>query len=179
MSLGGIGFTTDFTGVHCAIQDAHAAGMIIVAVAGNFTQMVDVYPAAFREVISVTATNRRQKPWGNSAYVDHVTVAAPGEGVHVANVRPNDQGDYVRGCGPSNGTRCTAHHVAGIAAMWFEKHGGRQACMRKLGSGYAVQEQFLRDLTRKALNIDQDVRRYGKGLVNAAATLFPEVDSRL
>ncbi len=88
---------------------ADAAGVVLVAAAGNFGTNEEVYPAAFEEVIAVAATNRNNQRAWFSSYGDWVDISAPGESI--LSLLPNNGYAY------KSGTSMSAPHVAGVAAL--------------------------------------------------------------
>jgi len=64
-----------------AIAYARREGVIVVAAAGNKGSDKPYYPAAYPEVISVTATESNDQRWYLSNYGDWVDMAAPGRDV--------------------------------------------------------------------------------------------------
>ena len=98
-----------------AITDAHEAGILFVAAAGNGgTNNDDVphYPASYEvpNVLAVAATNRNDRLADFSNYgATSVDVAAPGEDIW--STVPNNSYDSF------NGTSTAAPHVAGLAGL--------------------------------------------------------------
>jgi hypothetical protein len=78
LSLGGEG---DSTFLHNTIKSAHDQGVVLIAAAGNEPVSTPTYPAAYPEVIAVTAVDRSGKlaPYANRG--DFIDVAAPGGSV--------------------------------------------------------------------------------------------------
>lgn len=109
-------------------------GMILVAAASNHTLGLDVYPAAFPEVISMAACGYYERledktlpdacplPWRGSAYGDHVDFVAPGDDVWTIQMRENDNPLDPMEAARSAGTSYSAAITAGIAALWLQKH---------------------------------------------------------
>lgn len=107
---------------YLALKRAEAAGILVVAAAGNEKQDSDLaenhyYPSAYRlsNIISVAAINKennllRSSNWGKK-YVD---VAAPGEGIY--STLPG--GKY----GTMSGTSQATAFVSGIAALLLSKN---------------------------------------------------------
>ena len=164
-----LGMLVNSARLKTAIDRALSAGIIVVAAAGNYTSFKDVYPAAYPGVVSCAACNIAKKPWEWSAWGDHVDVVAPGEAVWRATV--DEAGNPV--IGRSAGTSYATTHVAGLAALWLEKHGGREAIMRaNSGDGTAVARTFLQQLRAASSDPGELPRRhYGAGLVNASRLL--------
>lgn len=55
--------------------------MLVVAAAGNSNTMDEKFPASYENVLSVTATNRKDYKWVNSTYNYSVDLAAPGSNI--------------------------------------------------------------------------------------------------
>lgn len=91
-----------------AISYASKKGAVLAAAAGNSGVDTPFYPAAYSNVIGVSATNEADARYSWSNYGDWVQVAAPG-----CNTAPNLGGGYVEFCGTSSATPI----VAGIAGL--------------------------------------------------------------
>ncbi len=107
MSLGSEG---DSPFLHSVIQEAHQQGVLFVAAAGNEPTTMPTYPAAYSEVLSVTAgdKNGNLAPYANrGSFVD---VAAPGGNV----IYYNNQAYLVTGT--STSTAYVSGFAAGLAA---------------------------------------------------------------
>lgn len=77
------------------IQFAAKQGLIIVAAAGNGgPQSTQKFPAAFPEVIAVTAVDARGAIYNKAVQGDHIDIAAPGVDVFVAG---SGDGRYITG----------------------------------------------------------------------------------
>lgn len=61
-----------------SLETAHRRGMVLVGAAGNEPLNQPLYPAAFPDVIAVSAVLPDGTPWPQSNYGDFITVAAPG-----------------------------------------------------------------------------------------------------
>lgn len=92
-----------------AIRYAYDKGVLIVAAAGNDASSTEFYPAAYSEVIAVTATDIDDYPAVFTNFGKWVEVAAPG--VNVLSTFLNNS--YAFG----TGTSMACPHVAGIAAL--------------------------------------------------------------
>jgi hypothetical protein len=77
LSLGGSG---DSIFLHKTIQSAHDQGVIFLAAAGNEPVTTPTYPAAYPEVIAVTASDRTGKTASYANRGNFVDVIAPGGG---------------------------------------------------------------------------------------------------
>jgi len=110
------------------IQDASKAGVVIFAAAGNDPVTNPVYPAAYSEVIAVTAVQGDQlAPYANRG--DFVDMAAPGASIVYFNGQP-----YV-----INGTSPAAAYASGLAGAMAESQNISPAqAARTISQRYAV-----------------------------------------
>ena len=100
------------------VDYAYSQGVIIVASAGNDGSNVPQYPACYKKVISVAATDSDDRRWQYSNYGDCVDIAAPG--VDVLSL--SSEGTLI---GISNdryttilsGTSTACPHIAGACAL--------------------------------------------------------------
>lgn len=105
MSLGGGGTTT----MQTAVQQAYAAGLVLVAAAGNDGNSAVNYPAGYAEVVSVAATDSNDNRASFSNFNNDVELAAPGVGVLSTYTAD--------GYASVSGTSMSTPHVAGLAAL--------------------------------------------------------------
>ena len=100
------------------IDYAHSQGVIVVASAGNDGSDVAQYPAAYRNVISVAATDSNDVRWPHSNHGDWVDIAAPG--VHVLSLRAKGTSagtPYDEHTTYLSGTSTACPHIAGACAL--------------------------------------------------------------
>jgi len=95
--------------IYRAIIRAYNSGVLLVASAGNDATNKRVYPAAYDEVIAVTATDQYDNIASFSNYGDWVELSAPG--VSIYSTLLNDNFGY------KSGTSMAAPHVSGVAAL--------------------------------------------------------------
>jgi subtilisin family serine protease len=150
------------------VRAAYAAGVIVVAAAGNFIDEV-VYPARYAQTIAVAGSTRRRRPWAKSAFGPFVDVAAPAD--EIARARTCGEGDGVSGS-KGDGTSYATAMVAGAAALWLTFHRDR------LGpyAGWRTVEAFRHCLKRSARRPDNwEPRLWGAGILDVDALLGTEL----
>ena len=143
--------------LHEIIAAARQRGVVLVAAAGNDgPQAPEAYPAAYPEVIAVTATDADDKSLAVANRGSYVAVAAPGVDIFVA--APNGGYDY------STGTSVAAAHVSGLAALLIERNPG------------LTPDAIRAILVRTARDLGPPGRddEFGAGLVNAYDALLTQ-----
>lgn len=107
-----------------AIKYAYAKGCCLVAATGNDGVSTPGYPAAFKEVIAVGATNVDDSVCIFSNRGEYVDVVAPGASVlsttPLQQVPINEDG-VPRMYGAMDGTSMAAPHVAGVIGLMLSK----------------------------------------------------------
>lgn len=86
--------------VRLAVQDAIAAGSVVVAASGNNGCNCMVYPANYPEVVAVGAQNTDGQPASFSSWGANLDVLAPGVGLYTTDWQASNQtGAYASGIG--------------------------------------------------------------------------------
>lgn len=92
------------------VKKAGERQILAVAAAGNDGPRAEpVYPAAYEEVIAVTATDKRKRPYRRAGRGEHIDFAAPGVAVWTAA--------SVSGARPKTGTSFAAPFVTAAVAL--------------------------------------------------------------
>jgi subtilisin family serine protease len=96
------------------IKTAADKGVIFVAAAGNNGPKAGpAYPAAYPNVIAVTATDEKDRLYGKANRGEYIFIAAPGVDI----IAPALKGRYEL----SSGTSMAAAHVSGVVALMLER----------------------------------------------------------
>lgn len=171
LSLGGPGFSQTEQTVYNAVM---SKGIIVIAAAGNESTSAPSYPAAYDEVISVSATNRNTELASYSNYGNSIDIAAPGGDFASDEGVLSSWGDDISGTteliyGSLQGTSMAAPHVAGIAAL-----------MKSVKTDLTHRE-FRSQLI--AGNLSQDIgdagrdNQFGYGLIDAHKAVLESLGS--
>ena len=149
--------------VHHGVQELTKAGIVVVAAAGNDGPGAPPsYPAAYKEVIAVTAVDRNLAVYRYAGRGDHIDIAAPG--VEVWTALPG------RREGPQTGTSFAVPYVTAVLAVAF-----RAAGLRPDHDPLASKRRALAQLHKniKSLGTEHRDSTFGAGLVQAPAVCDP------
>lgn len=136
------------------IMAVRRKGAALIAAAGNEgPQAPAAYPAAYPEVIAVTATDIEDHAFKLANRGAYVAVAAPGVDILVA--APNAAYDF------TTGTSVAAAHVSGLAALLIERYPGIAPDTLE-----AILLRTAKDLGRPGRDDE-----FGAGLANAYGAL--------
>ncbi|WP_026959765.1 S8 family serine peptidase [Aliagarivorans taiwanensis] len=178
MSLGGSGYDPAFDSV---TQQVIGQGVVVVAAAGSESTSSPSYPAAFDNVISVSATAADNTLAYYSNYGSSIDVAAPGgdtsrdligdgygDGVYSTYVAENSAGRS-QSYAYLNGTSMAAPHVAGVIALMMTVDETLDAATINdlLAQG---------ELTQDIGSVGRD-NLYGYGLIDAEKAINTAADS--
>jgi thermitase len=107
------------------IEDAHAQGIVFLGAAGNEAVTTATYPAAYSEVVAVTATDNQGNLASYANYGDFVDIAAPGTVI----VNYNGQSYLVTGTSAS--TALVTGAAAGLSEVTGTSGARLEATVRK------------------------------------------------
>lgn len=140
-----------------AIKELSARGVLFVAAAGNGgPNAPKSFPAAYKQVIAVTAVGKDLRGYVHANHGDYIDVAAPGVGIWTA--LPNLLEGY------QSGTSFAAPHVTAILAAAHDR-------VRQKSK-----EEILSSLDIRDLGPAGPDRIYGRGLALAPAACSPGHD---
>jgi subtilisin family serine protease len=149
--------------VHFAIQEMARAGIVVVAAAGNEGPSAPPsYPAAYPEVIAVTAVDRNLAPYRYANRGAHIDVAAPGVGIWTA--LPG------RKVGQQTGTSFAVPYVTAVLAMNHTQLEGRGA------DPFAPKRRAIEVINGNIMRLGGAMQRspiFGAGLVQAPSSCPP------
>ncbi|WP_100398147.1 S8 family peptidase [Bacillus sp. FJAT-44742] len=144
--------------LHEAVRYAYDNDVMLIAASGNDNTNVPMYPAAFEEVLAVSAVNERGEKAIFSNYGDYMDVTAPGE--HIPSTFLQDEYVFM------SGTSMSCPHVAGLAGL-----------VRSISPELTNEEvmELLRNTTEDIGPAGYD-EYYGFGLINIERTLEQLID---
>jgi hypothetical protein len=149
--------------VHHAVQELTRSGTVVVAAAGNEGPAAPPsYPAAYEEVIAVTAVDRNLAAYRYANRGDQIDVAAPGVDVWTAVPGRRE--------GPQTGTSFAVPYVTAVVAVELPRAG-----VAPDADPRAAKRQVLAQLEGNVRSLGGRSRNpiFGAGLVQAPATCGP------
>lgn len=163
MSLGGTG-TCDAL-MQSAIDDAHAAGAVLIAAAGNDAQPASsTVPANCIHVMAIAAHDQSGNIAYFSNYGDKVDLSAPGVAIYFATCSSTStySCDGSTAMATNSGTSLSAPMVSGVVSLLFSKDS-------TLNNYYL--ESILRQSARAFDTNSSCINKCGSGMLDAAAAL--------
>ena len=150
-----------------AVQRAQQAGALVIAAAGNDATSTDsFYPAAYPDVLGVSATDQDNAPASFSNSGPVVDVAAPG--VDIISTYNADYPENTTGAlyASFSGTSLAAPQVSGVAALVEAKKPDLTA------------QELAARIQDSATDLGEPGRddTYGYGLLNARCAVAPKLD---
>ena len=145
--------------MHDAVQYASSQGVLVVAAAGNTGTTSPGYPAAYEEVVAVSATDQSDNLAWFSTFGEWIDLSAPGVDIY-STVLGNSYAYF-------SGTSMACPHVSGVAALAWSVYPN---CT-------ANQIRWILEHTTDDLGYPGFDRMYGNGRVNARkAVNLPQHD---
>jgi len=181
LSLGGQGLTRI---AKLAVEHATASGALVVVAAGNSAADVAEYgPAGIDGVITVSATDQRDRRAGFSNWGEEIDISAPGVDVMSLRARNTDLLSYIRGVEYEVGAG-----IVGEGRAYYRASGTSFAAPIVSGAASLIMsmrpEIGPKDVRRMLLNAAKDIETpgidnytgYGLLDVEAALAADPEFD---
>ena len=166
---------TDYESLHDAIRLAISRGTVVVAAAGNCNIGCGIRsPANYGEVICAAGSTFDMTPWKSSSRGREVTIAAPAYSVYRARTR-NKNNSYAFDVERSSGTSYATPIVAGVAALWIQRHGGAAALARTLNGPERIAPSFKYLLGKSAQPGKDWDPEFGPGILDCVALLSSDL----
>jgi subtilisin family serine protease len=147
--------------VHDRITDMARRGVVFVAAAGNGgPDAAAGYPAAYEEVIAVTAVDRKRGSYDSANRGDYIDVAAPG--VQILTALPDGQHGLL------TGTSFAAPFVTSVVAVAYEDT--RRAREARSGGGQQTPKAMMLSQLFGKDELAKRDRVYGHGVIKAPAS---------
>ncbi len=108
------GLESNIPHIQKAIQKTYESGVLIIASAGNSGNTIVMYPAKYKNVISVSASEINDKFYVNSSFGDKIDFIAPGKNIYTTDNR----GNYVW----VEGTSFSSAYLTGLSALAVQSY---------------------------------------------------------
>ena len=95
------------------VDYAYARGVLMVAASGNASEGASIFPAGYRKVISVAATEQHKQKFYQSNFGASIDIGAPGNVIVSTHINNRYR--------PLSGTSMATAHVSGVAALVISK----------------------------------------------------------
>ncbi|MYE88758.1 S8 family serine peptidase [Candidatus Poribacteria bacterium] len=96
-----------------AVDYAYARGVLMIAASGNESENASIFPAGYRKVISVAATEQHKQKFYQSNFGASIDIGAPGNVIVSTQINNRYR--------PLSGTSMATAHVSGVAALIMSK----------------------------------------------------------
>ena len=96
-----------------AVDYAYARGVLMIAASGNASEGASIFPAGYRQVISVAATEQHKQKFYQSNFGASIDIGAPGNVIVSTQINNRYR--------PLSGTSMATAHVSGVAALIISK----------------------------------------------------------
>lgn len=96
-----------------AVDYAYARGVLMVAASGNESEGASIFPAGYRKVISVAATEQHKQKFYQSNFGASIDIGAPGNVILSTHINNRYR--------PLSGTSMATAHVSGVAGLIISK----------------------------------------------------------
>ena len=96
-----------------AVDYAYARGVLMIAASGNASEGASIFPAGYRKVISVAATEQHKQKFYQSNFGASIDIGAPGNVIVSTQINNRYR--------PLSGTSMATAHVSGVAALIISK----------------------------------------------------------
>ena len=96
-----------------AVDYAYARGVLMVAASGNASEGASIFPAGYRKVISVAATEQHKQKFYQSNFGASIDIGAPGNVIVSTHINNRYRS--------LSGTSMATAHVSGVAALIISK----------------------------------------------------------
>lgn len=150
-----------------AVSYARNNGALPIAAAGNDGSETDFYPAAYPEVIAVSALNESGDLASYSNYGDYIELTAPGSGVLSAYPTDSNTGEPADEYAKFSGTSIAAPVVSGVAGL-------------VLSYDDSLSPDALADVLKStAVDVGLPDKKQGAGRVDAQQALEQEISVSL
>jgi subtilisin family serine protease len=158
--------------IHAEIRKMAREGVVFVAAAGNGgPAAAAAFPAAYPEVIAVTAVDRNKRGYAEANHGGYIDVAAPG--VRVWTALPGEANGFL------SGTSFAAPFVTAIAAATYNSTPMKTAAQRQ---SFSPKDEVIERMAIEKLGSGQPGTRdgvFGLGLVRAPAGCSPPPQPQL
>lgn len=146
------GLESNIPHIQDAIKKLYESGVLIIASAGNTGNQKVMYPAKYKNVISVSASEINDKFYAQSSFGDKIDFIAPGKNIYTTDNR----GNYVW----VEGTSFSSAYLSGLSALIVESY-------RDTYHKNPTPKEIYAILQKSAETLDLTKTKQGYGIINA------------